>query len=345
MQAPASIAVGDDAPPASTPDTALVLVNLGTPDAATPAAVRRYLAEFLSDRRVVALSRALWLPLLHLVILPLRSKPVARKYASIWVPGDDGGSPLAVYTRRLAKVVQDELPRLRVIDAMRYGTPALAARLRQLRSEGVRRVLVLPLYPQYSTTTTASVADVLAGVRAEAGEGLQTRMIDDYHLDPGWVDMVAASIAEHRAANGSGEHLLFSFHGLPQRLVDAGDPYASQCQASARAIAQRLGLADEAWTLSYQSRFGRDRWLEPSTQGTLRALAARGVRNVDVVAPGFPVDCIETLEEVAMMLAKDFAAQFADGSGTLRYIPCLNDRRDHARVLAAIASKRLEAWH
>jgi ferrochelatase len=341
MQAPASIAVGDDAPPSNTPDTALVLVNLGTPDAATPAAVRRYLAEFLSDRRVVAIPRALWLPLLHLVILPLRCKPVARKYASIWVPGDDGGSPLAVYTRRLARVVQDELPRLRVIDAMRYGRPALAARLRQLRSEGVRRVIVLPLYPQYSTTTTASVADVLAA----SADGLQVRMVDDYHLDAGWVDTVAASIADHRAANGSGEHLLFSFHGLPQRLVDAGDPYASQCQASARAIAQRLGLADDAWTLSYQSRFGRDRWLEPSTQGTLRALAARGVRNVDVVAPGFPVDCIETLEEVAMMLAEDFAEQFADGSGTLRYIPCLNDRRDHARVLAAIASKRLEAWH
>ncbi|UNK48366.1 ferrochelatase [Lysobacter sp. S4-A87] len=341
MQAPASIAVGDDAPPATTPDTALVLVNLGTPDAATPAAVRRYLAEFLSDRRVVALPRALWLPLLHLVILPLRSTPVAKKYASIWVPGDDGGSPLAVYTRRLARVVQDELPQLRVIDAMRYGSPSLAARLQQLRGEGVRRVLVLPLYPQYSTTTTASVADVLAA----AGKGLQTRMIDDYHLDPGWVDTVATSIAGHRAANGSGEHLLFSFHGLPQRLVDAGDPYASQCEGSARAIAQRLGLADDAWTLSYQSRFGRDRWLEPSTQGTLRALAGRGVRTVDVVAPGFPVDCIETLEEVAMMLAEDFAAQFADHGGTLRYIPCLNDRRDHARVLAAIARNRLEAWH
>ncbi|HEY5804512.1 MAG TPA: ferrochelatase [Lysobacter sp.] len=338
MQAPASIAVADDAHPSDTPDTALVLVNLGTPDAATPAAVRRYLAEFLSDRRVVQIPRALWLPLLRLVILPLRSKVVAKKYASIWVPGDDGGSPLAVYTRRLARVLQDELPQLRVIDAMRYGNPSLAACLQQLRSEGMRRVLVLPLYPQYSTTTTASVGDVLA----DASHGLQTRMIDQYHLDPGWVAAVADSIARDRAANGSGEHLLFSFHGLPQRLVDAGDPYADQCQASARAIAQRLGLADDAWTLSYQSRFGRDRWLEPSTQDTLHALAARGVRHLDVAAPGFPVDCIETLEEVAMMLAERFAA---DGGGSLRYIPCLNDSRDHARVLAAIASNGLEAWH
>ncbi|HEY5851401.1 MAG TPA: ferrochelatase [Lysobacter sp.] len=338
MQAPASIAVADDAHPTDTPDTALVLVNLGTPDAATPAAVRRYLAEFLSDRRVVQIPRALWLPLLHLVILPLRSKVVAKKYASIWVPGDDGGSPLAVYTRRLARVLQDEMPDLRVIDAMRYGTPSLAAALQRLPSEGVRRVLVLPLYPQYSTTTTASVGDVLAGDR----HGLPTRMVDEYHLDPGWVAAVARSIAQDRAANGSGEHLLFSFHGLPQRLVDAGDPYASQCQASARAIAQRLGLADDAWSLSYQSRFGRDRWLEPSTQATLRSLAERNVRRVDVVAPGFPVDCIETLEEVAMMLAEGFAA---DGGGSLRYIPCLNDSRDHARVLAAIARNRLEAWH
>jgi ferrochelatase len=338
MQAPASIAVADDAQPTDTPDTALVLVNLGTPDAATPAAVRRYLAEFLSDRRVVQIPRALWLPLLHLVILPLRSKVVARKYASIWVPGDDGGSPLAVYTRRLARVLQDEMPDLRVVDAMRYGTPSLPAALQQLRGEGVRRVLVLPLYPQYSTTTTASVGDVLALDR----HGLPTRMVEEYHLDAGWVDAVARSIAQDRAANGSGEHLLFSFHGLPQRLVDAGDPYASQCQASARAIAQRLGLADDAWSLSYQSRFGRDRWLEPSTQATLRSLAERNVRRVDVVAPGFPVDCIETLEEVAMMLAEGFAAE---GGGSLHYIPCLNDSREHARALAAIARNRLEAWH
>ncbi|MGO4221420.1 ferrochelatase [Lysobacter sp. TAF61] len=344
MQAPASIAATGESKATDTrqaADTAVVLVNLGTPDAATPAAVRRYLAEFLSDRRVVSLPRALWLPLLHLVILPLRAKVVSRKYASIWVAGDDGGSPLAVYTRRLARALQDELPHLRVIDAMRYGTPSLASRLRQLRAEGVRRAVVLPLYPQYSTTTTASVGDVLAG----AEDGPQTRLIDDYHLDPGWVETVAASIRDYRSRHGSGEHLLFSFHGLPQRLVDAGDPYADQCQASARAIARCLGLADDAWTLSYQSRFGRDRWLEPSTQGTLRALAGRGVRKVDVVAPGFPVDCIETLEEVAMMLAEDFAAHAGDAGATLRYIPCLNDSRAHARVLAALANHRLETWH
>jgi len=317
------------------PDTALVLVNLGTPDAPTPAGVRRYLGEFLSDRRVVGLPRWLWLPLLHLAVLPLRSKVVAKKYASIWMTGEDGGSPLAVYTRRLAWAVQNEMPQVRVIDAMRYGSPSLAMRLRQLHEAGVRRALVLPLYPQYSTTTTASVDDVLARERA-----LPTRLVENYHLDEGWLDAVADSIRTHRARNGAGEHLLFSFHGLPQRLIDEGDPYERHCVAGARAIAQRLDLPDDAWSLSYQSRFGRDKWLEPGTQQTLHALAARGVRNVDVVAPGFAVDCIETLEEVAIMLAEDFAAH----GGTLNYIPCLNDTRPHALALAGIARHELNHW-
>lgn len=329
-------AVADGAPHASSAaDTALALVNLGTPEAPTPDAVRRYLAEFLGDRRVVGLPRWLWLPLLHLAVLPSRSPAVAKKYASIWLPGEDGGSPLSAYTRRLARAVQSELPTTRVVDAMRYGTPSLKDRLRELRGQGVRRALVLPLYPQYSTTTTASVGDVLARETA-----LPTRMVEDYHLDDGWLDAVADSIRAYRQSHDAGEHLLFSFHGLPQRLVDRGDPYARQCEASAATIAQRLGLPREAWTLSYQSRFGKDKWLEPSTEGTLHALAERGVRSVDVVAPGFAVDCIETLEEVAMMLAEGFAER----GGTLRYIPCLNDTRPHARVLADIARRELERW-
>jgi ferrochelatase len=328
MPAPASIP--------SLTDTALILVNLGTPEAPTPRAVRRYLSEFLHDHRVVDLTRWLWCPLLHFAILPVRSPVVAKKYASIWLRGDDGGSPLAVHTRHLAQAVQRELPQLRVVDAMRYGEPKLAQVLEQLRDEGARRVLVLPLYPQYSTSTTASVGDVLA-----RASGVQTRMIDDYHLDAGWVDAVADSIRVHRDRHGAGEHLLLSFHGLPQRFVDAGDPYARQCAASARAIAQRLGLADGAWTLSYQSRFGREKWLEPSTADTLQSLASRGVREVDVVAPGFAVDCIETLEEVAMMLAESFG----EHGGTLRYIPCLNDTPAHARVLATLAQCALKEWN
>lgn len=314
------------------PDTALVLVNLGTPDAPTPRAVRRYLSQFLHDHRVVQLTRWLWCPLLHFVILPLRGRAVAHKYASIWIEGEDGGSPLAVYTRRLARAVQRELPALRVVDAMRYGNPALPTVLDALREQGVRHALVLPLYPQYSTTTTASVGDVT--VRAQ---GLSTTLIDDYHHAPEWIAAVADSIRTHRALHGAGEHLLFSFHGLPQRLADAGDPYPQQCEASARDIAAALGLPDDAWSLSYQSRFGRERWLEPATDATLRALASRGVRRVDVVAPGFAVDCLETLEEVSMMLAEEFAAL----GGEMRYIPCLNDAPAHAAALARIAERAL----
>lgn len=325
----------DSATPNDARATAVVLVNLGTPDAPTPRAVRRYLAEFLHDYRVVDMTRWLWCPLLHFVILPLRGPKVAKKYASVWLPGADGGSPLAVYTRRLARAMQGELPDVRVVEAMRYGNPSLAATVAALRADGITRVLALPLYPQYSTSTTAAVDDVLATI-----DGVPTRMIDEYHLDAGWVGAVADSIRSHRAEHGAGEHLLFSFHGLPQRFADRGDPYPRQCEASARAIAIALGLADDAWTLSYQSRFGRERWLEPATSTTLDAFAARGVRRVDVVAPGFAVDCLETLEEVAMMLAEEFAAH----GGQLRYIPCLNDSPAHVQALAAIARRALDGW-
>lgn len=316
--------------------TALVLVNLGTPDAPTPRAVRRYLAEFLHDYRVVDRTRWLWCPLLHFVILPLRGSPVARKYASVWMSGSEAGSPLAVHTRRLAEAVQRELPQLRVVHAMRYGRPALAATLQALRGDGIGQALVLPLYPQYSTSTTASVADVLARVPA-----LPTRMVDNYHDDPGWVAAVAESIRAHRAAHAAGEHLLLSFHGLPQRFADRGDPYPQQCEAGARAIAQALDLADDAWTLSYQSRFGRERWLEPSTLATLDALAARGVRTVDVVAPGFAVDCLETLEENSVENAARFRAA---GGSELRYIPALNASPAHVAALAGVARRQAQGW-
>jgi ferrochelatase len=315
--------------PAPSPDTAVLLVNLGTPEAPTPAAVRRYLTEFLSDPRVVSLPRLLWQPLLRAVILPLRSPRVAEKYASIWLPG---GSPLAVHTRALAAAVQARLPDVRVVCAMRYGTPSLRSAVEGLRADGIARVLVLPLYPQYSTTTTASVADVTAGT-----PGLQVQLVEDYHVDAGWVAAVAESVRAHRTAQRTADHLLFSFHGLPQRLVDAGDPYQRQCEASARAIAQALALPDGAWSLAYQSRFGRERWLGPSTADALDALAARGVRSVDVACPGFAVDCLETLEEVAMLLA----TRFRERGGTLRYIPCLNAAPAHADALATIARRAL----
>ena len=314
-------------------DTALVLVNLGTPDAPTPRAVRRYLAEFLHDHRVVQLTRWLWCPLLHFVILPLRGPKVARKYASIWM---DAGSPLAVHTRQLAEAVQQRLPQLHVVHAMRYGEPALAATLASLCRKGIVRALVLPLYPQYSTTTTASVADVVARARS-----ISTRLIDDYHVDPGWVAAVAGSIRAHWQAHGRGDTLLFSFHGIPQRLVDGGDPYARQSTASVAAIVQALGLDDGDFVLSYQSRFGREPWLQPYTTATLRRLAESGARRVDVVCPGFAVDCLETLEEIAMLNAEEFRDA---GGELLRYIPCLNAAPAHADALASLAQRELDAW-
>lgn len=313
---------------------ALLLVNLGTPSAPTARAVRRYLAEFLHDHRVVQLTRWLWCPLLHFLILPLRGPRVARKYAEVWM---DEGSPLAVHTRRLACAVQQRLPGTRVAHAMRYGEPALAHAMDALRAGGAGRILVLPLYPQYSTTTTASVADVVAPRVAEGW----VRMIEDYAVDAGWVAAVAASIRAHWQSAGRGERLLFSFHGIPQRLVDGGDPYRRRCEASLAAIVAALGLETDEYELAFQSRFGREQWLQPATDERLRALAASGVRRVDVVCPGFAVDCLETLEEIAV----ENAALFRDAGGErLDYIPCLNDGPAHADALAVIARGALAAW-
>ncbi len=318
--------------------TAVLLVNLGTPTAPTARAVRRFLAQFLHDRRVVQLTRWLWCPLLHFLILPLRSPKVAKKYAAIWLTD---GSPLAVYTQRLAAAVQQRLPGLHVSQAMRYGAPALADRLTQLRDAGVQRVLVLPLYPQYSTTTTASVADVLAREADRAAHGMRVRMIPDYHLDPDWIAAVAGSIRAHWQARGRGDQLLFSFHGIPQRLVDAGDPYARQCQASAAAIVEALVLREDQYLLTFQSRFGRDPWLQPYTLPTLQALARQGIKRIDVVCPGFAVDCLETLEEIKLLNAEAFHAA---GGESLRYIPCLNDTPAHADALTALVLRELETW-
>jgi ferrochelatase len=332
------------ADPARTPEAAvdaqqdgLLVANLGTPDAPTAAAVRRYLAEFLGDRRVVQVPRLLWWPLLHGLILPLRSPRVARKYAEVWMAG---GSPLAVHTRSLADAVQQRLPGVRVAHAMRYGAPAIAGAIAALRAQGCDRVLVLPLYPQYSTTTTASVADALAAVAKEPAAP-KLRLVEQYATDPGVVAALADSVRAHWQAHGRGERLLFSFHGIPQRLADAGDPYGAQCHATAAALAQALGLAPGEWLATFQSRFGREQWLQPATDATVRALGASGVRRIDVLCPGFAVDCLETLEEIAIQNARFFREA---GGDALSYIPCLNDAPAHADALAALARRQFEAW-
>lgn len=312
------------------PITALLAVNLGTPETPTAPAVRRYLAEFLGDPRVVSIPPLLWKPLLHLLILPLRGGRSAHKYAQVWLPE---GSPLAVHTRRLAEAMQRELPHWRVREAMRYGQPALRPALDALAAEGIERIVVLPLYPQYSTTTTASVEDMVQRWQADHPQ-VEVRTVRDYADDPRWVEAVADSIRDHWRQHGRGEKLVFSFHGIPQRLADAGDPYPQRCEASARAIAAALELGEDDWRLAYQSRFGRERWLQPYAEPTLWALAEGGAKTLDVVCPGFATDCLETLEEVAL----GFTASVATRGATMRYIPCLNDARAHARALAALAT-------
>ena len=328
----------EDGADTAAPAQGVLVVNLGTPDAPTAAAVRRYLGEFLSDRRVVQVPRLLWWPLLHGVILPLRSPRVAKKYALVWM---DEGSPLAVHTRRLAAAIGERLPGVPVAHAMRYGAPGIADALRELRARGCARVLVLPLYPQYSTTTTASVADVVERIGRDGTDAPALRMVEQYATDPGVIAALAASVRAHWQARGRGERLLMSFHGIPQRLVDAGDPYSAQCHATAEALAAALGLGHGQWLVTFQSRFGREQWLQPATDATLRALAGAGVGHVDVVCPGFPADCLETLEEIALQNAEIFRA---DGGQVLSYIPSLNDAPAHADALAALARRELDAW-
>jgi protoporphyrin/coproporphyrin ferrochelatase len=308
----------------------VLLLNLGTPDAPTPAAIRPYLREFLSDRRVVDLPRWLWLPILHGVILPLRPRKLAPLYACIW---RDDGSPLLAITRMLAAALSGELAPMPVVAAMRYGRPGIAAGIAQLRQAGVTRLVVLPLYPQYSATTTASAFDAVdAALRAAAWQP-QLARIDDYHADAGYIEALAASVREHWAAQGRGEILLMSFHGIPQRYAERGDPYGRQCEVTARRLAAALALRDDEWQLAYQSRVGKAAWLGPYTDVVVPALARRGVRRLDVVCPGFAADCLETLDEIAIRYRDAFVAA---GGEALRYVPALNARPAHVAALARL---------
>ena len=324
------------------PRTAVLLVNLGTPDAPTAPALRRYLAEFLSDPRVVEIPRLLWWPILHGIILRTRPAKSAAKYASVWLPD---GSPLAVWTARQASLLDEALQsrghRVIVRRAMRYGQPAIAATLDALRAEGVTRVLVLPLYPQYAAATTASVSDAVLAWAVAARRMPELRFVGEYHDHPGYIDALAAQVREHWLAHGHGERLVLSFHGVPQRSLLLGDPYHCQCLKTARLLAERLALAPAQMIVTFQSRFGKARWLEPYTEPTLRELAASGVKSVDVMCPGFAGDCLETLEEIAQE-ARD--AYLEAGGERFSYISCLNDRADWIDALASVAEQHLQGW-
>lgn len=317
------------------PQTGVLVTNLGTPDAPTPAALRRYLAEFLSDPRVVDLPRLLWWPLLHAVVLPFRPKRSAEAYARIWTPA---GSPLLMHSQAMATALRKELEtrtgrRLPLALGMRYGNPSLPEALLELAAEGVTRIVVLPLYPQYARATTGST---VARLKCLASPPLLC--IEGYAGHPAYINALAANVRDYWKKHGRGRMLLMSFHGIPKQVVRRGDPYADQCALTARQLASALELREQDWQLTFQSRFGKAEWLTPYTDITLQELAARGLKNIDVICPGFAADCLETLEEIALRYAETFQAA---GGQALRYIPALNDRADHIRALADLVMARL----
>ena len=320
----------------------LLLVNLGTPSEPTPSALRRYLAEFLSDPRVVEIPRILWLPILYGIVLSARPAKSAAKYATIWTPE---GSPLAVWSDRqavgLSQALQARGHRVQVRVAMRYGEPSVARGLDALRAEGATRVLVLPLYPQYASATTASVADAVMKWSAGARRMPEFRFVNEYHDDAGYLDALAERVRAHWSEHEPGEKLLLSFHGVPHRTLVLGDPYHCQCHKTARLLAERLQLPPERVVVTFQSRFGNAKWLEPYTEPTLRQLAAAGARSVDVMCPGFVSDCLETLEEINEEAREAF---LESGGQRFEYIPCLNDSPPWIEALASIAERHLAGW-
>ncbi len=320
----------------------VLLVNLGTPDAATPAAVRRYLQEFLSDKRIVDLPRAIWLPILHGVILNVRPAATARNYAKIWRQESDE-SPLRYFTRAQAEGLHSALRQAASVDwAMRYGTPSIGDRLAVLKDAGATRILIVPLYPQYSATTTASVTDaVFDAVKAMRWQPA-IRIAPAFHDDPAYIDALATVTQRRLAAlDTQPECIVISFHGLPQRYLDAGDPYHCHCAKTARLLREKMGWTEEFAPLAFQSKFGREKWLEPAAEETIRQLGAKGVKNIAVVMPGFVADCIETLEEIDIAARQTFLTA---GGEKFTTIPCLNDAPEMIALLETIARREAAGW-
>jgi len=318
----------------------VLLTNLGTPEAPTRAAVRRYLKEFLLDTRVVDAPRLPWRLLLHLFILPRRSPRVASLYRTIWT---DEGSPLLATTRRQRALLHEALEgRLRepvkVAFGMRYGEPSVASALRALRDASCSPLLILPLFPQYSGTTTGSAFDAVAAELSTWRHVPEIRFLSGYHDDEGYLGALEASIREHWQELGRPERLLISFHGIPQRYADGGDPYPVQCAATARSLARRLELGDEEWGMAYQSRFGREAWTGPPVKEVLRDWGHEGLSSASIVSPGFSADCLETLHELVLEAGAVFRRS---GGGELHYVPALNDRADHMDALANLVAKSL----
>jgi len=327
----------------TTQKTGILLVNLGTPDAPTAQAVRPYLKQFLGDPRVVEIPRAIWWLILNGIILNLRPKKSAEKYASIWLPE---GSPLRVYTEKQAVLLKGYLGERTsaplVVDfAMTYGKPSIADALQRLKAQNCQRILIAPLFPQYAASSTAPVFDQAFSALQQMRNLPAIRTIKHFHDHPAYIRALAASINDYWVSHGRPEKLLMSFHGVPQYTQDKGDPYHCECHKTGRLLAEALGLQQDQYRVSFQSRFGKAEWIKPYTTATLKELGAQKTRRVDVVCPGFVADCLETLEEIAMEGKEDF--QHA-GGGEYHYIPCLNDRNDWIHALTDMVMDNLQGW-
>jgi ferrochelatase len=321
----------------------VLLVNLGTPEAPTAKAVRRYLAEFLWDRRVVDVPRPLWWLILHGIILRFRPGRVAKGYASIWT---DQGSPLMAISRKQRQALEDALNKafggdVPVELAMTYGQPSMEQAGLALRKAGVSKMLVLPLYPQFSSSTSAAVHDRLARGLQRCPHLPEIRWINEYHQHPAYIQALANSVREYWAEHGRGDKLLMSFHGIPQRYEDRGDPYPTQCRNTAKALAKALELNEDQWLCSFQSRFGREEWVKPYTDFTLKDWGTQGVGRVDIISPAFSADCLETLEELEVENRHVFMEA---GGQAYHYIPCLNDRPDHIQMMVDLVQQHTQGW-
>jgi len=318
--------------------TGVLVTNLGTPDAPTPPALRKYLGEFLADPRVIEAPRIIWWFVLHGFILRTRPKRSAAAYRKIWT---ETGSPLLAISKKQAAAIQKYLDehateKFHVELAMRYGNPSIQSGLKKLKQANAKKIVILPLYPQYSATTTASTFDAVANVLKTWRNIPELHLVKHYHDTPDYIDALAESITEHWQEKDRAEKLLFSFHGIPQAYFEAGDPYYCECHKTARLLAEKLNLNEKDWMLTFQSRFGPKEWLKPYTDVTLKELANSGVKNVDVVCPGFSADCLETLEEINMRYREAFLVA---GGKKFSYIPALNERPAHINTLVNIIQK------
>lgn len=323
--------------------TGILLTNLGTPDAPTPRALRRYLGQFLSDPRVIEVPRPIWWVILHGFILRTRPRRSAHSYAEIWT---NEGSPLLAFASQQTIAVSHQVQEnvsgpVQVELAMRYGNPSIPSIMEKLRRSGVQRLLVLPLYPQYSATTTGSTFDAVSNYLQKSRWLPELRFVTHYHDEPGYIAALARSVESHWKKHGRAEKLLFSFHGIPKHYFEAGDPYHCECHKTARLVAESLGMDEGQWQVTFQSRFGPREWLKPYTDETLRELAEKGIKNVSVICPGFSSDCLETLEEINIQYRALF---LTSGGEEFTYIPALNDQPAHIDMIYSLVQKHCQGW-